>query len=148
MRRDSSRMFQPSTRAPYANRFLKVHTSATQIVCEFALPDRFSDSSNFASAKNHMPVRERPQSNRTKNTPWKSVSSRLRTLQDRMRTHEERFRVAGYVATADDLQRAILILADAEQTATLAAKGGPPAKDLEAVKMKRRSKPRVNKPSR
>jgi len=95
-----------------------------------------------------MPVRERPQSNRTENIPWKSVSSKLRVLRDRMRTHEERFRVAGYVATADDLERAILIVADAEQTATLAAKGGPPAKDLEAVKMKLRSKPKVNKPSR
>jgi hypothetical protein len=95
-----------------------------------------------------MPVRERPQSNRTEKTPWKSVSSKLRVLRDRMRTHQERSRVAGYVATADDLERAILILADAEQTATLAAKGGPPAKDLEAVKIKRRSKPKVNKPSR
>jgi hypothetical protein len=80
------------------------------------------------------------------NSSWKSLSSKLRKLEDRIRAHQGKFRAAGYDVTADDLERAVRIVVHAEKVAMLASLGGPSAADLERARKHQRSMSKVRKP--
>ncbi len=55
---------------------------------------------------------------------WKQVASELRFLHHRISFYTRQFMAAGYVDTADKLERAVEIIMDTEQVARLSEKPG------------------------